>query len=62
MVSDYVGMARYDAMRAAGNLPETNDPNWHLGKLRPWMRHQAVELGKQYKGQAERETDPFKKV
>ena len=49
-------------MRAAGNLPETNDPNWHLGKLRPWMHHQAVELGKQYKGQAERETDPFKKV
>ena len=34
-------MGRYDAMRANGKLPETNDPNWHLGKLKPWMHHQV---------------------
>ena len=52
---------RYNDMRAKGKLPDTS-PNWHLGKLKPWMHHEAVDLGKKLKKEAEAQTDPFKKV
>ena len=52
---------RYDLMRVGGKLPESS-PNWYIGKLMPWMHHEAVDLGKKLKKDAEAQTDPFKKV
>ena len=52
---------RYHLMREQGKLPESSS-NWHLGKLKPWMHREAIDLGKKLKREAEAQPDPFQKV
>jgi hypothetical protein len=45
-----------------GKLPQSNDPNWHLNKLKPWQGQEAMLLGNKYRDEAMRQNDPFEKV
>ncbi len=49
-------------MMEKGAIPSQKDPNWHQKKLKPWMHHDGLDLGKKYKSQAEGMSDPFQKV
>ena len=42
-------------------LPE-KDPNWHIGRLKPWMVEDAMNLGLQYKEAGMTHRDPFQRV
>lgn len=48
-------------LKEQGKLP-ADDPNWHLGKLKPWMGPQAMARGNDIKAKAASLQDPFKKV
>eukprot|EP00798_Chlamydomonas_sp_ICE-L_P021255 gene21255-28173_t len=52
---------QWKSLKEQKKLP-ANEPDWHLGKLKPWQGPDAMALGKKYRANAASIQDPFKKV